>query len=608
MFIIKKENNVHMKKISFAKILTYFSIPSVLALVILNNSFFSSAQELILYSKDVEEIYPNTIILDSLDLGGDKVIQFGSSLNEQLFWDSANTQFVFTDDLNVQGNINQEGNTFTLDSENIGAGANVEIVANQGSDSDGILRYNATTNEWELSNNGGGFESIASLADIATQTLPTVQARRTGGYTLTSATFADITFNTTDIETDSTIIEHDNALTDNINISEDGLYLITYNLNLSQGTANIDYVSRVRANDTTVLNGSISENSNYQGEYTASNVTFFAELNDGDFVTLQAQRLSPNNMNAETDPLFTVTKMDGIKGEKGDQGDQGLPGSVGAGTNSEIFTIDQDNTGGNLTLRFGTSLSEALSWDATNSEFDFSDNLDINETGQAIEVGNGTASDVFINFDDGTDRTFGWDDSQNSFSTFNTPLDFMNYQSANPPAACAPGITGKQWMDSDTGIVYVCDTSNGRNKWLSINEQSIWGDESGSCGIGDDAGSAEGCNVDWGNGLGPDSSTDLGFYIPQPITVVGYAFSADNDACTIGSFDVEIFGTNSNTNDNSFSLQSTIASGLNDETHNSYSLNSDINGNQYILWGIDNNCLSTIDDWNVVLYYRYRHP
>ncbi|GAF79565.1 unnamed protein product, partial [marine sediment metagenome] len=59
-------------------------------------------------------------------------------------------------------NINSNGNTFTLDADNAGAGADINIVAEQGSDSDGTLRYNSTTNRWEVSNDGGTFIEIAT--------------------------------------------------------------------------------------------------------------------------------------------------------------------------------------------------------------------------------------------------------------------------------------------------------------------------------------------------------------------------------------------------------------------------------------------------------------
>lgn len=231
------------------------------------------------------------------------------------------------------------------------------------------------------------------------------------------------------------------------------------------------------------------------------------------------------------------------------------------GTDANNFVLDQDGTGGDVTLQFGTTLT----------------------------------------------RLLGWDSSEGVLSTFNNQFVFRNQQSSNPPVACSSAVSGRQWMDSDTGILYICDTSNGRNKWLSTYEAVMFGDESGSCGSGNDLSNDADCNVDWGNGLGPDTNTDLGFYIPYPITITGYGFSEDNDACTSGSFDLEVWSTGSNSNDNNYTLESTVASGLTGQAHNSNTLNINLAGNEYILWGIDNNCGQAIDDWNMILYYRARH-
>ncbi len=178
--------------------------------------------------------------------------------------------------------------------------------------------------------------------------------------------------------------------------------------------------------------------------------------------------------------------------------------------------------------------------------------------------------------------------------------------SSTPPATCNAGNSGAQFMDSDSGIVYVCDTSNGRNKWLGQSEIVLWGDENGNCNSGSDVGDNN-CTVDWGNGLGSDNGT-VGFYLPYDATVTGYGFSADNDSCFTGSFDVEIWSSPNNSNDNTYSFAGNAATGLNGEAHNSNSLNLDLDGNRYIIWGIDNNCGQNIDDFNVVLYLRYRNP
>jgi len=53
--------------------------------------------------------------------------------------------------------------TFTFDDDNTGAGADVQLVANQGTDPDGILKYNSTLDRWEVSSDGGiTFDPILS--------------------------------------------------------------------------------------------------------------------------------------------------------------------------------------------------------------------------------------------------------------------------------------------------------------------------------------------------------------------------------------------------------------------------------------------------------------
>lgn len=235
-------------------------------------------------------------------------------------------------------------------------------------------------------------------------------------------------------------------------------------------------------------------------------------------------------------------------------------GSV-SGTDANNFILDQDGTGGDVTLQFGTTIT----------------------------------------------RLFGWDGTSNYISTFNNQLRFRVIQSSGIPFACGASVAGTQWMDTDTGIVYVCDSSNGRDKWLSMNDIVMYGENSGTCNSGADLNSSLACAVQWGGSLGPDTGTNLGFYIPYPITITGYGFAEDNDACTSGSFDLEAWSTGSNADDNNYSFETNIVTGLNGQAHNSNSLNIDVAGNQYIIWGMDNNCGQNIDDWNLILYYRWRH-
>jgi len=232
--------------------------------------------------------------------------------------------------------------------------------------------------------------------------------------------------------------------------------------------------------------------------------------------------------------------------------------------------------------------------------------IDIESTGETIELGDGTAADSYINFDDGTDRNLGWDDSEGAMSTFGNELVFRTKQSSGVPTVCSASVAGMQWFDTDTGMLYVCDTSNSRNKWLSGHDLIVYGENTGTCGDGKDLNNDGDCTAEWGSGLGSDNDS-MGFYIPHNMTITGYGFSEDNDACSSGSFDLEVWGTGSNSNDTSFSLEQTVASALTGQTHNAKNLNINIAGDQYIMWGIDNNCGQDIDDWNMIIYYRWRH-
>lgn len=51
-----------------------------------------------------------------------------------------------------------------------------------------------------------------------------------------------------------------------------------------------------------------------------------------------------------------------------------------SGIEGETFTIDTNDTGGDLTLQFGTTLAESIKWDSFNSEFDFSDAVNLNDS------------------------------------------------------------------------------------------------------------------------------------------------------------------------------------------------------------------------------------
>lgn len=273
---------------------------------------------------DDEENAANTLILDADDTGGDITLQFGKTLAEFIKWNSSTLSFDFSDE------------TLVLDASNTGAGANVNIVANQGSDNDGTLRYNATTNQWEYSNDGGTFNAIGGAAAAADQS--SVKARRTTTYAITSS-FVDITLDTTDVENDVTIVEHDNTNTDQITLHEAGLYAIRYHTNInSPGTStNLNIEGQIRVNNTTVINGSDSRASIFDDtsipgsdhtDYISR--TFLYNATADDFITLQLRHVVLGGTGTTTTLAGLTVEVIRLSGQKGVDGINGTDGADGA--------------------------------------------------------------------------------------------------------------------------------------------------------------------------------------------------------------------------------------------------------------------------------------
>ncbi len=129
-------------------------VPHAHARIIFTNEFFESEAD--------------TATIDSDGNATTSIaLRFGALANQFLTWDILQAKFRLSGPLAVNGNLEANGNTLTLDADNTGVGANVDIVANQGSDINGVLRYNATTNQWEISNNGAAFAAIATGAGVA---------------------------------------------------------------------------------------------------------------------------------------------------------------------------------------------------------------------------------------------------------------------------------------------------------------------------------------------------------------------------------------------------------------------------------------------------------
>jgi len=180
-----------------------------------------------------------------------------------------------------------------------------------------------------------------------------------------------------------------------------------------------------------------------------------------------------------------------------------------------------------------------------------------------------------------------------------------------PTAFCEFPTYGRTFIDTDTGIAYVCDPS--RDKWLSVETIFLVGEEGGGCGDEEGPDFENNCSVDWGNGLGNDVSggiPEVGLYIPYNMTLIAYGISIDDPTdCDSGAspnYDFEFWGTSSNNTDEGYALQAEIV-GLTGEVNNDNQLDLDIIGDQYTFWGLENHCNEDINDFNVMLYLKWRH-
>jgi len=189
-----------------------------------------------------------------------------------------------------------------------------------------------------------------------------------------------------------------------------------------------------------------------------------------------------------------------------------------------------------------------------------------------------------------------------------------------PPATCEFSVYGRTFVDTDTGLSYICDPT--RDKWLSTESIVLWGERatgtSGSdCDGGDTLNNERGCTVAWGHALGATSTgsntLDMGLYLPYNFTIIATGLSIEYIECSNGSFDLEIWGSDDNADDESYPVASQveIVTGIsNTDVYNDNNLDVDVDGDQYTIWGIDNNCFGGNDDiadWNMIIYLKWHH-
>ena len=182
--------------------------------------------------------------------------------------------------------------------------------------------------------------------------LSTVQVRRTTNVTLNSSTYVNITFDTTDVETNVDDIEHDDTDTERIDIKKDGTYLIIFDSEaINVGSAETINLQIVKNSGSTLLSGGEVEVLTYNDETHKLSKSFIAELSEDDYIYARANTSGTNTV-INADINFGVVLLEGVRGETGAKGDKGDDGS-----GSSILVYDNGTnaqpTGGTFnTLNF----------------------------------------------------------------------------------------------------------------------------------------------------------------------------------------------------------------------------------------------------------------
>ena len=158
-------------------------------------------------------------------------------------------------------------------------------------------------------------------------------------------------------------------------------------------------------------------------------------------------------------------------------------------TDADTFTLDKDNDGTDITIQFGETLAEAISWSSTNTRFEISD--DTRVEGNLAVIGQGfiaddhsaANSDVLLNFGrNGSNwELMSWNSSALQFElsddlsitgglsvtgdidfNLNEALDLRLENLASAPT-CDGSAEGLIYQNTTDGFAYVCDGTSFNN-------------------------------------------------------------------------------------------------------------------------------------------------
>jgi hypothetical protein len=161
-------------------------------------------------------------------------------------------------------------------------------------------------------------------------TLAAAQARRTTTQTITNA-WTDISFDTTDVETDAAVVDHLAGTPTRIQVAASGTYRVKYEFEATHAAAtNQSIQGRVFKNGATLVPGSENHSTIFQNESDLIDCDVIVTLSPSDYLTVQVQNGTSSAGTVQVGATFIVQRMDGTQGAPGSGStvtvqDEGVP-------------------------------------------------------------------------------------------------------------------------------------------------------------------------------------------------------------------------------------------------------------------------------------------
>jgi len=192
-----------------------------------------------------------------------------------------------------------------------------------------------------LKSNGELNSPIWSEIDLDTIPMAALQIRRTTDYIVTTS-WAALTFDTVDVQSNITVIERDSTDTAKVLIKEAGIYQISYNIKFNPpndiSSNRITAETRIYKNNSAAVLGGSTYINIYEYETHSIPWDCVIEFQAGDYFHLQLRKLASDVLNVKTETVLIVERLQGYKGEKGDKGDPGSGATVIVQDNGSVVS------------------------------------------------------------------------------------------------------------------------------------------------------------------------------------------------------------------------------------------------------------------------------